>query len=68
MAPQKTKFSDKWLQRSTFNEDDGLSFPVNIWCEACVDYDYSVICRHCSRQFSISSMGFGQIESHTKKK
>ena len=32
-APCKTKFSDKWLERSTVDDEDSQAYSVSIWCE-----------------------------------
>ena len=68
MAPRKTKFSDKWLQRSIVNDDDSQAYGVNVWCEGCPNDDCSAHCKLYTKTFSIINMGFDQIECHAEKK
>lgn len=63
--PRCTKFSEEWLKR-TIVDDDGEEHMVSIWCEANPESEYFPKCRLCNKHFSISNMGFGQIESHAK--
>ena len=56
MAFQKMKFLDRWLQRSMVWMTKILAYSVNIWCE-----------NFCNKTFSVTNMGFGQIESRAKK-
>ena len=61
MIPQKTKFSNKWLERSIMDDEDSHTYGINIWHEGCPNDEYSIFCKFCNKTFSIINMRFGQI-------
>ena len=62
------KCSDKWLQRSAVGDEDSLVYSVSIWYEGCPNDEYSVYSKLCNKTFSITNIGFDQIESLAKKR
>ena len=64
MAP---KFFEKWLQRSSVDDEDSQAYNVNIWFEGCFNDEYTTYCKFCNKIFSIINMRFAQTETNDKK-
>ena len=47
-------------------DENSQTYGVNIWSEDCSNHEYSAPrCKLCNKTFSITNMGFGQIDPPT---
>ena len=67
-APWKTKFSYKCTKWSMVDDEESNAYSINTWYEGCPNNKYSAYCELSNKTFSITNIGFGQIESHALKK
>ena len=50
------------------DDEESNAYSINTWYEGCPNNKYSAYCELSNKTFSITNIGFGQIESHALKK